>query len=484
MSTNLVFSKQVNDTGYHTILETVFRVSKLESSNYARATKYTKPKVESRLSACAALVRVVVETGIRKIRHKTVKALVEHVIQTLPTADNGYCEPLCKDYFKALVSLLEFKAHPEHLLEDEWHDAIDFCLEAARDLNRSVDTDNLGLSNGTRGRHASSQLRGQPSRSATPSVVGDSGRVSTFNASQSALYPQLRDSQLEIALCLQHLTSITNAPVFAKANAIVATILDLLISYSRVSSIQHVLFDCINSVMSRAVANDTDLAMEIMRKILPLFRRFWDVKDNTIKEPLLILLFHGELLLPRLLLEDSVTDYKDDLDALIEILRDDYCIRRNREQLQLDDVLLLDPTYRTRAQLPLSTRTIQVRIGNMKAEQPWCLLSTGASVLVALEKNVIDREKAANTGDTDYHPKRRKLTHPVNELLRLMQGHLGAEKLYALQMFVFVLDGLELDENVLQARLDVLLPFLSDDDTTFASWAMLAMNSYVYDPNL
>lgn len=417
-----------------------------------------------------------VETGLRKLRYKTVKALLEHITQTLPTADTGYCTPLCKDYFKALVTLLEFKAHPEHFLGDEWHEIVDFCLEITRDLNRSDEVADSALSNGARALQKPVSRRDNFSRSATPSTMGDYGRMSSFNASQPATYPQLRDSQLELANCLQHLTSVPNAPLFDRAHVIVTTVVDLLVSYPKVSSIQQVLFDCINSIMSRVIAHDTKLALQLMEKVLPLFRRFWDVKDHTIKEPLLILLSYGEILLPRLIFEDTTGDRKAVLNVLVEILRDDYCARRQREQLQLEDLTFVDPTCCI-SQVPLSTKILQVRMGVHKAEQPWCLVSSSATILVVLENDASTRGSLVNTDEIDYQPKRQKLTRPLDDIFSIIKGSIPTEKQYALQILVFIFDQKQFDESSLQGNLDLLLPYLSDDDGLIASWTMLVMTS-------
>ncbi len=474
---NRKFSKQVNDTGYHTILETVFRVAKLEASNYVRATKYTKAKVESRLSGCATLVRVVVEVGLRKLRYKTVKALTEHISQTLPTADENYCAPLCKDYLKALSTLLEFKAHPEHFLGDEWHEIIDFCLETAQDLNKSKDVSESDLSNGFRSLRGSASRRGNLSRSATPNTMGDHGRFSSFNASQPAAFPQIRDSQVEIALSLKYLVSVPNAPILDRAAAIIDAIVDLLDSYQKVSSIQQILLECVNSVMSFVITNDILFALRTVTQTLPLFRRFWDVKDNTMKEPLLVLLSYAEVLLPRLISEDTTGDFKAELGALIEGLRDDYCVRRHREQLQLDDLLPVDPIDCTPSQTPLSNKTLKLRVGAFKAEQPWCLVSSSAAIMVALEKDMIAIERSVHYREHAHPSKRQRLSHHLDDLFSSIKGSVWSEKLYALQILVFVFDTISIDEIALQGHLLVLLPCLSDDDSTIASWAMFAMTS-------
>ncbi|KAL6721631.1 Serine/threonine-protein kinase tel1 [Lecanora helva] len=471
---------QINDTGYHTILESVFHVVKLEASNYVRATKTTRAKVESRLSACAALIRVVVEVGLRKLRYKTVKALVEHVLQTLPTVDGGYCTPLCKDYFKALATLLGFTAHTEHFLGDEWHELVDFCLETARDLNKSDHLNGSGPSNS--GRSINLTLRrDNSSRSATPIAVGDHGRISSSAASQHGAYPQIRDSQVDIALCLQSLLSVSNAPIFDRADAVAATIMDLLDSYPKVAAIQQILFECINSIMSRIIVNDVALSLQIVIKVIPNFRRFWDVKDNAMKETLLAFLSFAEALLPRILIEDSHGDRKDELSAIVETLREDYCARRHREQLQLDELSPTDPFCCGLRQVPLSNCTVQLRMGVSRAESAWCLISSSAAIIEALENDTISQERSMHLNEQEYQPKRQRLIHALDEVVVYVKGPVRSTKSYALQVLVFIFDTMRCDEHALNEYLEVLLLCLSDDDGLVASWAMFAMTSDVAD---
>ena len=468
----------------------MFRVTKTEISNHVRATKTTRTKVESRLSACAALVRVVVEVGLPKLRYKTVKALVEHIIQTLPTADAGYCEPLCRDYLKALASLLDYTPHPEHLLRDEWEELVNFCLCILRDLSKTIDTQ------GARTSHLRTSNGGISSRSASPNSGADHGRRPMVNSSQPARFPILRDCQLDVALCLQCLVSVPNAPLFKnlaqdpkeanefvgqiseKAHEIVTVVLSLLVSYPKVTSIQHVLLGSLIPIMYHVVTSDVQLAVSVLEELLPLFRRFWDVKDNSTKDPLLILLFYGEILLPRLVPQGS-SAVRADLDAVVELLRGDYISRREREQLQLNDLVLVDCGYSRACHGPLCTRSIQLRMGNIKPEQPWCLLATSAAMLVALEKQVSDDMTHVDADNVSLPRKRPKLTRPMEEVFRLIQDSKISEKLYALQLLIFIFDGMEIDESCLRKYLGMLVPYLSDDNADVVSWTMLAITSLV-----
>ena len=468
------------DDSYHTVLESVFRVAKTDKSNYVRASKSAKSKVEGRLSACAALIRTVVEVGLRKLRYKTVKALVEHIIQTLPTADGGYCEPLIADYLRALAALLGYKAHPEHFLGDDWHEVVDFCVQATRDLIRPSEPNESGLSNGGRFLNGSRSNRDGDSRSATPSTIGDYGRKSSNNISQRAADFQLKGSDDQIVLCLQHLVSVPNAPVSDRADVVLATLVAMLQSYPKVSSTQQAAFECINSIMSRIVAINIDLPLQTMKRVLPLLRQFWEPKEGaaTFNDTMLAFLSYGEVLLSRMISEDQTGDCNTTLQALIEVLRNDYCSRRHRGQLQLDDLVLLDPSCSTSRQMPLSTRTIQIRLDGLRAESPWCLISRSATMMVALEKAAVAREVPLD-GDEVQDSKRQRLEHPMDEILHHVKGTLVPEKLYGLQMLLFIYDILPFDEGTLQCHLDALLPCLSESDSSIVSWAMLAMTSYV-----
>ena len=469
----------IKDGGYHTILETIFRVVKLESAHLVRASKTIKTKIESRLSACASLVRLVVDIALQKLRYKTVKAIVKHVTQSLPTADASYCEPLLKDYLKALVTLLEHKSHPEHFLGTEWHELVDFCIDLVCDLNRTYEPHDSSIPNGIRTLRASSIRGNIYSRESTPSVFGDNGRSSGKTTLQGALHPHLRECDREVVSCLRSLASVPNAPIMDRADVLLKTLIDLLQSYSKTSTIQQSGFESINSIISRVIINDISLAVQTSEKLLPFLRRFWQSKDAILKETLLAFLTYVEILLPRMLSMDATKNCKDELNAIIEVLREDYCSRRLRERLQLEDISLPDPTSRLGQQIPLSTKVHQVRMGSMKAEHPWCLISSSAAIMVALENDTKEHEIALGIDDMHVAAKRQRLTHPVDDLLRLAKGSLLPEKQYALQALVFIYDSLNLDDNTLQGHLDVLLPYLSDDDGLLVSWAMLALTSFV-----
>ena len=439
-----------------------------------RASKYTSSKIASRLSACASLVRTIVDVGLPKLRYKTVKALIEHVSQSLPTADAGYCEPLILDYFKALAALLEFKAHAEHLSSDDWHELFDFCLDTARDLNRSTQSNGYDpggrkvlLSHGSRSRYVN-----------TPSTFGEQHPFSYTNSSQLA-YPQLQSSNEDILRCVRHLAFVTNAPVVEKAESALDVLLDLLQSYPHSGKIQQSSYEAIYSILSRILNSDTALSLQIMGSLLPLVRTSWQRASQSLRETLLSILLRGQILFPPLLALDDNVDIRPNLIALRETLRDQYCARKAREHLLMEDVDFSDIVSSVGSEVPLSLSFAFLRFGASRGEEPWGVISTCASIYALLEGVATDEPSAEEAVSPRFSAKRQKRTRPFDELLHLMRSPQKGTRIYSLQVTAFLFQKVRFNLDILQTFLDSLLSVLLEDDVLVVSWTNFALARYV-----
>ena len=435
----------------------------MECSTYANASKASsKTTSATRLTECASVLAFTVKVGVRKLRFKTVKALLEHISQTLPTSDGAYCEPLATDYFKALRTVLEYPPHPEHLLKEDWHDVIDFCNTSVHDLNA------FSVGNSSNVFNDSHSFTDLPSRPASPRFHGDRVRNSISHGSE------LRNSAEDLVFCVRHLTSVTNAPVLEKASVTLSALLDLLESAPNLGTTQQAALESINSIIIRITTNDTALVLQTLRRIVPMIRRFWQGKSSGLKV-MLTSLFYGEIYLVRLLRSDEERDFQANLLGLLEVMRVEYCKRTEREQLQLDDIDLSDHSFRLNRHMPLSTKACELRLGAIRAEQPWALLHMSASILVAIHSEAgVDAMPNVNA-DFDPPPKRQRIGGALDNLLQLTKASRPSEKLYALQALVFVFDKLTLDIGNLEATVHLLLPCASDDNGLIASWAIIAL---------
>ena len=432
--------RQVDDRGYHAILETVFRIAKVDVIGLARATQYTTTKIAARLSACAGLVRTIVEVGLVKLRYKTVKAIVEHVSQTLPTADAGYCEPLQVDYFKALNTLLEYKPHTEHLSPDDWHEVSQFCVETARDLNRRTD------------------------------------QVHSFSShdSQQLAYPQLQVSNEDIVLCLRHLLSATNAPIVLGAGPILNLVLDLLSTYPHPGKIQHSLYEILDSVLSCIVTSDTSLTLRTMERVLPLIKRAWDRATQPQREPMLSILIRGELLFGHLIRSDNRDETRESLSALLEEMKEHYCVKKPKDQLSMEglDVSHFVPSG---SQAGLHLDAAPLRMCTTKGEESWYVIRVSAAIYLALEATAKMKLGLEEKDEYMIPSKRRKITRPMDDLLQYVKGRDTPTRVYALQVLAFSFTRHCLEDVYAPELTDLLISILSNDDNSVVPWAILVI---------
>lgn len=471
-----VGSENLSDKAYHQLLETLFRVTTVEVSAYIKASKASQKKsAESQLSKCAEILRRVVQLGTRKFRLNTVKALLDHITQTLPTSDESYCEPLTVDYLRSLKLLLSYPPHAEHLSKDEWCEVVEFCVQATKDVSYILNDWDLSESNGfstvapTTSRLSFREL-------STVEFDRQSHDVSYGSSSRSRNNVYLKGSAEDIVLSLQYLISVPHSPISEKAQAILKCLLELLRFVSLSDHVQYAAFQAINAILPRILTDDTTLVLQVMPELIPLIRRCWlSTKSSILKEVMLVGLLFGEAYFPRV---SSIIDGRTLLSDLVETLQDEYCRRHARDQLQVDDLDLSMGSYPDARSMPFQTSCFRLRLGLLKAEPCWALLSVSAAMTVEISNSV---SSGTNEGNAYSGPriKRRKMSPFLDTLMQSIGATAKAQKLYALQIFCFVFDMLSFDPISLQEQVEGISSVLADDDNTLASWTMLAMTWYV-----
>ena len=468
--------QQISDKGYHTILESLFRSTKYELAHYARASKASGIKAESRLATCASLLRTIVETQVRKLGAETVKALMEHIRQSLQTSHNSYCDPLIFDYVRAFLHLLEYKAHVENLSSEEMHATIDFCLALTRDLCQIFDGETIQSSfNSSMSVNSPESHSVRIGRSVVAGVANKVMSSHSKDSSQHMAYPQLQSSAAGIVSCLQNLASVPNVPLLDRADAILAAMFNLLDSYPNVNTIQRPAFETIESLVPSVVTSNIELALRTMRQFVLLIRSFWQTRASGMKEVLLSILLHGEPLLPLLISKDETGNCRADLSAVVEVLRQDYCERRPKDLLLMDDIDLSEYSHLLSLPPPLCCKFASLRSGSIKAEEPWSLLSLSAAIVIMLDEGL---SSARHNDEADKVEgrlvKRQRLTRQLDELYHFIKSSRVNLKIYGLQVLAFVLERHTFNSTELLELLELLGPSLSDEDGTATNWAMFA----------
>ena len=469
-----VYSQELGDKSYREILDALFRLTTTDCSTYAKTSKdHLKNGAALRLSACAGVMRMVVEMGVKKLRFKTVKALVEHIIQTLPMSIKGYYEPLLADYFKSLRTVLEYHTHSEHLSGEEWVEVTEFCNSTLHDLNAASSASHSRLASGN---SSVTSFRSRHGRSPTPGTVADSGFKASNRGSKRAAETNLRSIAEDLVLCIKHLVSASNAPVLDHAQVTLTNLCDLLSTLSSPGIELQTVFESINSIVTRIMTDDISLMEQTMRILLPNIWRLWDIKSPTLKDHMLISLLCGDVYFSRLVYTDETGDCTNDLSRLLQVFRHEYYKRPEREQLQLEDLDLPDHPFCS--ERPSSLKAFELRSAALRAEQPWTMLYISASIIIVLSADRSTREKSSGAQYVENPPKRRKTIKPINEILADANSTDMQQKLFALQVLTFVFDRIVVDVVSLKHYLEPLLHCLSDDNANIVSWALLVLTRY------
>ncbi|KAI9879869.1 MAG: Serine/threonine-protein kinase tel1 [Pleopsidium flavum] len=467
----------LTDKGYHKIFEALFRLATNEKSVYVKAPRATtKSQSGSRLSSCAAVLRIAVEVGVRKLKPRTVKALVDHITQTLPTVNEGYCDPLSSDYVKSLRTIVDYQPHVEHLHKEEWCDLVDFCNEGTMLAEGSTGSSSSSpygsqyILSGTRGR--SGKLAGTSAK-----IRGDSGTQDSVNG-------LTKINAEELVLCLYQLTSAPNASILEKAQSILITLIDLLQSAATVGRAHQAAFATMNRILARIATNDVLLTQQTVKEVIPLIRRLWPAKSTSLRDEMLITLVYARSYILNLSKAEDGESFGAELEGLFEAVQSEYSKRAERDQLQLDDLAFLTRSRAEYKPVPLSIAGVHLRMGTTKYEQSWVIPQTIGflvSVLAAYQTMRPENDSVADVEDS--RRKRRRMVQQLDDLLRQAKNSHLTGRLCAIQVIPFVLDQTATTMEEMSRILDCLLSCISDENGTIASWAMLGIASCVYQSN-
>ncbi|KAK3938496.1 hypothetical protein QBC46DRAFT_292278 [Diplogelasinospora grovesii] len=458
-----------DDKTYHSIFEALFRCALLEKQIYFSTKR--SAKATARLAKCAEALRRTVGHGASRIKRKTARAIIDHIIQVLPDAEGNYIEPLLKDYVKALTAFLDISANAENLAAfsgASWDNCVDFCTEALSRYLETGDRDPASLSRASPAPGTGQTLSSGQSTGRSGSIAGLRG--SSQVGSQMAL---------ELLSCLNSLMSATNAPVERRAEKVSNVVLQVLqLRQMKIGELQKAAFSTINSILVRIQANDVSLTKTLTRALVPLLSHWWqpralsrDAMLNSIRDEMLKTLYGTHLYLENLMRDASDDSLLQDTEDLLDALWSEYSRRDDRARLQLDDLTF------TAMSLPADhpcTDVFGLRPYNQAAEQNWALLENIASLEVIYSR-CSQRDRAhAQLEEDDQPRKRRRVAGDSNRLHQKITSLDAGVRLTALQLMPFFLKLKQPSlEDAAEGVAD-LLRYITAKQGTVASWAMLA----------
>ncbi|KAJ6037034.1 hypothetical protein N7540_001313 [Penicillium herquei] len=448
----------LSDKACHKIFESLFRFVALERSVYSRAQRSnSKSPSSTRLSTCALVLRTAVDIFLKNLRTKTARAIVDHITETIPIPGEGLWEPLSVDYTKCLASLLRYPPHTEHLSDADWEKLMEFCLTT---INlQQGESSQLSIRSGDR-----SVLDDALEGSDEPSTPSRETPVPTTREK----YAGDRNTVEEVLVCMQLLNTSPNAPVQAAAENVLQGLVEFVKSPSIIAGNSHLLaFSSINTVASKVLFDQTELVRSSLLDLIPVIRRMWITKLNSLKDELLV-----TSMLCTVVLIDSVGSAPSkslirSVDGLADSLHSEYVRRAEKDLLQIDDIDFVQPKAD-------STRSVYCpRLGNSRSEHSWTILWVIAS-LVKLSESASNQAQGSESGRESLH-KRQRVDSGIEEIFRDATSASGTRRICALQLIPFLESAIDVERKETLARR--LVPNILDDNAVSASWTMIALDS-------
>lgn len=382
---------------------------------------------------------------MRNLRTKSIRAIVDHITETLPAPGEGLWEPLSVDYTKCLTALLHHPAHVEHLSTSEWEKLMGFCL---RILGVADDEDSqLGFL-------SSLDNYLDSSGRSTPSIPTPSLAIREKHAGSTS-------AMVETILCIQLLTSSPNAPVQANAEKILQGLAGFVKSSPIAGSAHQAAFNSINTVITRVVFDQSDLVREFLLDTIPTIRHLWSTKLMGLKDELLGTIMFCTVILADTARRDPSESLSRLVERLIHTLHTEYVKRPEKDILQIDEVVFYSKSPVTGP-----------RLGNTKSEHNWTVIWTISVLLELLDD--INMRLSTPRALHELSTKKQRLSSATGDFIRDSFSSSGTKSICALQLVPFLLKTQSDSET--RRLLQRLIPGILDDNGTVSSWSLVAIS--------
>jgi ataxia telangiectasia mutated family protein len=441
---------------YDAIVQAIHvEVTQLRACRAGVKSKTTTPATETRLSSCSTTFRVAVDVGIRNIRSKSVKALIDHIIANFDNPDGTPETVLAADYAKNLSVILSHEPHVEHLSQEYWKTTLDFCLNKMTAIPKS----DLGL--------GSSILTSRSSRSHLGS--------SQANSEKGTLPRHVLD---ELVNVVRSLVSVPFAPLLRKGREIVTAMTQFLHTSPHAAKAQVDALVVINTILLQTRMEDIRFTKEFTREALALTKVLWNTKLSALKDEILSMLILVHPFVEFLVQDGEDESFQTATLNIVETITSEYIRRPIKDQLQLNQLILQlklgQPTDGLQGQI-FGLRDGQTASDNtVSAEHNWTLLELLARFSFRgqpQDQRNINRPVSPGVGPQ----KRQRVVRWSDEIFHMLSDSSVPTRLCSLQTICFMAQSTPVEEEVLSRLIEKLATCIIDDDTSVASWAYLAL---------
>ncbi|KAL3460378.1 hypothetical protein BJX64DRAFT_290369 [Aspergillus heterothallicus] len=451
----------MSDKGCHHIFESLFRLVSAEKSLYNRAS--SKGAASTRLSTCAAVIRTAVDALLRNLRTKSVRAVLDHITDTLVNREGPLFELLNVDYTKCLSTILHYPPHVEHLGVEEWEKVTNFCLST---IGASDDED------------SQQSIWSRPSSTLDEYLGASGGRSTPSRMTPSLAFrekPKGPTGAVEEALqCIKILSGAPNAPIQEYAESMLRGLTRYVSSSPIGGSGHQTAFASINTVVMRVIFDNSDLIRETLLDIVPVIRQHWATKLVGLKDELLATILFVVSILTYEIRRNPSEPLMLAVDGLLTTLQSEYIRRPEKESLQVDELIFF-------SNVSTDSKRFQLwpRLENTRSEHNWTVIWTMARLLELSEELAARLSPPPTHGETPT--KKQRLASKIEDVFQDSTVSFGMRRVCALQLIPFLFQHYAQPEPKL-SLLKRLTPHILDDNPVISSWTMIAIASIAASP--
>jgi serine-protein kinase ATM len=465
----------LSDRTFRDIFEAIFHVASVERASFLESTRtQVRQAAGRRLELCAGVLRLAVEISLIRIEAQSVSVVIDHIIQTAPAGESGYCEPLTSNYLKSLRILLQHPAHVEHMSKDLWNRTINFCIAG---LEHTENESGTSLSFGSYARTASGtaevSIRQSPATSMKPAA-----------RSESHVHLGSRDI-IELITCIRLLVSAQNSPIEDSSAEIVHSVLSFLASIqdkgslSKATNAHNDAFATICTVLARSRNDNGTLVRDVLKDLIPIIKALWTAKESSLNQEILVCLVYTLDYIPALLKESRQGFSEADIESLTDVLLEFYARRPERDslsQLQIQELRLC--LQKSTEQNMYKTLSFDLKAGKMRSEMQWSIIALISHLTAMLDRFRHAHSISSDAGSPNSTRRYKKQQRPalLLDFLRRTDAPRMQLRIASLQVVVFRLAYGFVNESELVAVIEKFASLASDDHDEIANWAMLGLS--------
>lgn len=382
-------SSRFNDeNAYAGLLQALSRNFSLEVANFRKSNS---PQAASLIHLSAECFRALVEKARLIVTRSTVRMIVSHIIDSLPSPGQKEYKEVASGLIASLKLIASYPPHIEQIKKEMWLDMAQLCRTHAE----------VG------GWYNLSKLSNQ-------SAISDGDQ---FEAQKKL---SMRKEVADLMFCLQSLCSFPGAPLHGEEETLLTFVLNFLASYDTVSDARMSAVIILNRLLQHVNVNRTELAARASVVIVDLISKIWNSRISGFKERLLVSL---SIVYPHLhhntVLHGLAAATRASIESLLGKLKDDLRSQEHKLGLQLDDLILSplphsSPQWIHRPFHYLNGPYFSLNPHSRSAELPWLSLQVQSCFVQLLDLIPMNTRECSPANEVEHQHKRRRLLPNTN----------------------------------------------------------------------